>query len=208
MIASQSAGKETAVDESVARGRLHPAVGRENPERGEQRSHRHHDGGEEMHPARHQPPAEQQHAEKRGFEEERGEAFIGEQRREHVGGDVGEAAPVGAELERHDDAGHHAHAERDREQLGPEPRQPEPDRPLGEEIEALEHRDIGREPDGEGRQQDVPGDDPHPLQARQQNRIERHGHLATPDRHAGRSPPPPRFNAQRRLSPHDSGDVT
>jgi hypothetical protein len=44
-----------------------------------------------------------------------------------------------------------------------------------EEVEALEHRDVGREPDGEGRQQDVPGNDPHPLQARQQYWIECHG---------------------------------
>ena len=47
--------------------------------------------------------------------------------------------------------------------------------PAGEEIEALEHRDVGRKPDGEGRQQDVPRDHPAPLHARKQNRIERHG---------------------------------
>jgi hypothetical protein len=32
-------------------------------------------------------------------------------------GRVGEAAPIGTELERHDDAGDHAHPERDRETL-------------------------------------------------------------------------------------------
>ena len=75
---------------------------------------------DEMRPARHQLAPEQQHAEERRFEEERRQALVGQQRRDDVGGRVGEAAPVGAELERHDDAGHHAHAERDREDLDPE----------------------------------------------------------------------------------------
>ena len=44
----------------------------------------------------------------------------------------------------------------------------------GEEVQAFEHRDVGGEPDRERRQQDVPGDDPGELQARQEDRIEFH----------------------------------
>src|SRR6516225_9994773 len=64
-----------------------------------------------MRPGGHQTPSEQKHAEKRRFEEKGHQAFVGQKRRDHVGGGVGEAAPIGAELERHNDAGDHAHAE-------------------------------------------------------------------------------------------------
>ena len=112
--------EEAAVDDLVAGRRLHPAVGAriQNDENSVPTATI--SGRDEMRPARHQLAAEQQHAEKRRFEEEGGQAFIGQQRRDDIGGGVGEAAPVGAELERHDDAGHHAHAEGDGEDPGPE----------------------------------------------------------------------------------------
>ena len=54
---------------------------------------------------RHAPPAEQHHAEERGFEEERRQHFVREQRAEDVAGAYRQHRPVGAELEAHDDAG-------------------------------------------------------------------------------------------------------
>ncbi len=71
--------------------------------------------GEEMRPARHQLAAEEQHAEEGRLQEEGGEPLTGQKRRDDVRRRVGEAAPIGAELEGHDDAGDDAHAERDRE---------------------------------------------------------------------------------------------
>ena len=141
--------EEAAVDDLVAGGRLHPAVGREDPEGRQQRAERHHQRRDEMRPGRHQLAAEQQHAEEGRFEEEGGQPFIGEERRQHIGRRVGEAAPVGAELERHDDAGHDAHAEGDREYLDPECRDPEIDLPAGEEMQPFQHGDEGRQPDRE-----------------------------------------------------------
>ena len=166
--------KKAAVDDLVPNRRLHPTIGGEDPEGREQGSCRHHQCRHEMCPARHQPAPEQQHAEKGGFEKKGGEPFIGEQRRQHVGRRVGKAAPIRAELERHDDAGYDTHAERDREDAGPEGRQPEIDVAAGREIERLQQCDIACQPDRERRQQDVERDHPGELQARQEERIEDH----------------------------------
>jgi len=54
------------------------------------------------------------------------------------------------------------------------PRQLCPDSFAGEERQALQRGDVGCEPHGERRQQNVPGDHPDPLQARQEERVERH----------------------------------
>ena len=54
------------------------------------------------------PPSEQQHAEERSLEEGE-QPLICQERREHVRRGVGETAPIGAELKRHDDAGDDAH---------------------------------------------------------------------------------------------------
>ncbi len=155
--------EEPLVDNRVAGRRLHPAVGGQDPERRQQRAERDHHRRQEMRPARHQRAPEQQHAEERRLQEECHQAFIGQHRRNHVRRDVGEARPVGAELERHDDPGHHAHAERNREDPGPEPGDAEPDLLAGEEVQALQHGNEGCQSDGEGGQQDMPGDRPRPI---------------------------------------------
>ena len=93
--------------------------------------------GGEMRPARHQIAAEQQHAQKARFQGEGGQAFIGQQRRDDIGGGVGKAAPVGAELERHHHARDHAHAEGDGEDARPEAGDAETDVLAGDEIRCL-----------------------------------------------------------------------
>ena len=128
-----------------------------------------------MRPARHEFAPEQQHAEEGRFQEEGGQSFIGEQRRDHVARGVGEAAPVGAELERHDDARDHAHSERDRENLDPERRQPEVDLAAGREMRAFENGYEGRQPDRESGKQDMPTNDPAELDAGENDRIQMHG---------------------------------
>ena len=117
-----------------------------------------------MRPARHQGTAEQQHAEECRLQKEGHQVFVGQHGRDHVGGRVGEACPIGAELEWHDDAGDDAHGEGDREDADPEARDAQPDLVTLEEIQPLQNRDEGGEADGEGRQQDVPADHPGPLQ--------------------------------------------
>ena len=102
-----------------ARGRLHPGIGRENPERGNQRADGDHQGREEMQLVADALQPEQHYAEESRLEKECGEHFIGHQRADHGAGLVGEHRPVGAELIRHHDAGNDAHAEGDGENLQP-----------------------------------------------------------------------------------------
>jgi hypothetical protein len=97
-----------------------------------------------------------------------------EERAEHVAGAARELAPVGAELERHDDPGHHAHAERHGEDPGPEPGQTTVHGTPALQPDRLEHDDPRREPDGERREQDVERDAERELQSRQQHGIEVH----------------------------------
>ena len=81
-----------------------------------------HERGDEVHPRRHAVPAEDQHGQETGLEEEGKDALGGQGRAEDVADEAGVAGPVGAELELHHDAGGHAHREIDREQPRPEPR--------------------------------------------------------------------------------------
>jgi hypothetical protein len=65
-------------------------------------------------------------------------------------------------------------AERDREDPDPEIRDTRVDLTTGEEAHALCEGDVRSEADRESREQDVEGDDPHELQARQEKGIEMH----------------------------------
>ena len=165
---------ELAVDDGVADRRLHPAVCREDPERGKERAERDHYGSDKMRPGRHQGAAEQQHPEERCLEKESHQVLIGQKRADDVSCGIGQAAPVGAELERHHYSGHHPHAEGDREDPNPEIRDAQVHRACGSEMQSFEQGDVGCGADGEGRQQDVPPDDPSELDSRKKERIERH----------------------------------
>jgi hypothetical protein len=100
--------------------RLHPAIGRENPEGRDQGADRDHQGGAEVGAWTHALPAEQHDAEEARFEEERGHHFVHQQRSGDRSGETGKARPVGAELIAHHDAGDDAHTEGDCEDLRPE----------------------------------------------------------------------------------------
>lgn len=65
-------------------------------------------------------PAKQHYAEKSGFQKERGQHLVGQQRPGDAASKIGEKAPVGAELVSHDLPRHHAHAEVDSKNLRPE----------------------------------------------------------------------------------------
>ena len=166
--------KKASVGEHVALRRLHPAIERENPERREQRPQRDHQRGEEMRPWRNELAAKQEDAEKARLEKERDHAFVCEQRAEDIRAALGKPAPVGAELKRHHDARHDAHAERHGEDARPEHRQPQIDRIALDEVQPLEQHDEGGESDGERREQDVERDHERELHARQEDRIQFH----------------------------------
>src|SRR5262249_17265359 len=90
-------------------------------------------------------------------------------------GPLRQHAPVGAELERHDDAGHDPHAERHREHLEPEVEHPPIEGVTGGQPRALDGREPRRQPDRERREDDVKADDKRELEARQECWIELHG---------------------------------
>ncbi len=100
--------------------RLHPAIRRKNPEGRDQCADGDHQRSAEVRLRSNLVPAEQHDAEEAGFQEKRGHHLIGEQRAGDRAGETREAAPVGAELVAHYDAGYHAHAEGHREHLRPE----------------------------------------------------------------------------------------
>jgi hypothetical protein len=155
---------------------MHPAVGGQDPERRNEGADRHHAGSKQVHPMGHLVPAEQEHAEEGRFEEKGRHHLVGQQWPDEVGGCIGVVAPVGAELERHHDAGHDAHAEHDGENLDPELREAEVDRVFGLEVEAFQYRDIGGKANAEYREDGVERDHECELDARDQQWIEFHRH--------------------------------
>ena len=163
-----------AVAHLVTGRRLHPAVGGENPERrdrGAEGDDRRRERGE---PWRHPVPAEQQHAEEGRLEEERGQHLVADRRADDVAGDDREAAPVGAELVGQHDARHDAHAERHREDLGPEARELLVAVRAAAQPHRQQRRNVGREPDGEAREDDVKRDRERELKAGEEDGIEVH----------------------------------
>ena len=165
-------GLEAALDDGVAGRRVHPAVGREDPEGGEEGAQRHHAGGEEVRLLADSLPAEEHDPQEAGLEEEGGQHLVGHDRAHDGTHGVAHPAPVGAELVGHDDSGDDAHAEGDGEDRQPELVELAVDRVAGGEPEALQHGKVAGEPDGEGREQEVEGDDEGELEARQHDRIQ------------------------------------
>src|SRR4029077_3496204 len=83
-------------------------------------------------------------------------------------------APVGAELERHDDPADHPHAEGEGEELEPKIEDPPVELVACPQPRAFERGKPCREPDREGWKDDVETDDESELQPREQNRIKHH----------------------------------
>jgi hypothetical protein len=155
----------------VALRRLHPGIGRENPEGADQRAEGDDAGGEKVRHRPHPAQAEQHDAEEAGLQEKGGEHLVAHQRADDRAGAIGEAAPIGAELVRHDDAGDHAHGEDEAEGLQPELEQVEVDLLLGGQPQSLQHHQVAGESDGEGRQDDVKADGEGELQPSQEHGV-------------------------------------
>ncbi|MNN26478.1 hypothetical protein D3C81_1399830 [compost metagenome] len=149
--------QHATVDYLEALGRLHPAVGGEDPEGGDDGADGHHHRREEVQARSHAVPAEQHDAEEAGLEEEGGEHLVGQQRPGDRAGKVGEGAPVGAELVGHDQAGHHAHAKVDGEDLRPEVVEVAVDLLIRSQPQAFKHGQVTGKADGDGGEQDMEG---------------------------------------------------
>ena len=111
--------------------------------------------------------AEQQHAEEGGLDGEGREALVGEEPALDRPRSPSELGPVGAELELHDDAGHHPEPEGNGKDPQPEVEQFPVDRPRCGDVQRLEEREPCRQPDREGREDDVERDREGELHARQ-----------------------------------------
>ncbi len=170
----QVGGKVAAIDDLEADWRLHPAVDRQDPERRQHRAERHHHRRQHVGPLRHQLAPEQQYPQEARLQEEGRDHLVAHQGADHVGGGIGKPAPVGAELERHHNARHHAHAERHREDLGPERGQAAEHVVVGDPPAHLERRHEARQAHRERRQQDMQRHHPGKLHARQQQSVECH----------------------------------
>jgi hypothetical protein len=157
--------EKAAVDDLVARRGLHPRIRGKDPERRKQRPSGNGQRGDDMRPLRHQGAPEQEDAQKARFEKEGGQHLVGHQRPDDVGRRIREAAPIGAELERHDDPRDDAEPEGDRKDPQPERRDAEINPVAGAPIAPFEQSDVAGQPDRERRQQDVQRDDPEELQA-------------------------------------------
>ena len=146
--------------------RLHPAIGRYDPEGGNRGADGDGAGGNEVELATDLVPPEQHDAKEGGLKEEGCEDFIAEKRADHTACDFGEDAPVRTELVAHHHAGNDAHREGEREDFDPV------------HVEALErlmpclqpqtlaNGEKGREADRERWKHDVEGNDERELDAR------------------------------------------
>ena len=153
--------------DGVALRRLHPAVDAEDPEGGEQGAASHDGGGQHVQALAHPPAAEQHDAEEARLEEEGGQHLIADERPKHRAHLVREDGPVGAELIGHHHAGHDAHAEDHGEHRLPLLEQGKIDFVARPQPQAVEHREVAGEADGEGGENDVRRDGEGELHSRQ-----------------------------------------
>ena len=164
----------------VAGRRVHPAVRREYPEGRHERAEADHQGGKEVQAAADAVHAEQHDAEKSRLQEKRGHHLVAHQRPEHRPDLVGKYAPVGAELVAHDEAGHDAHAEGDGEDLDPEIEDALVEVVTRDQPETFEHGEVAREPNREGRKDDVGRDSECELETGEIDGADVHGALRLP----------------------------
>ena len=102
---------ELPVRDGVPGWSLHPAVGRQYPESGDERADCHQQSRQEMQPLTDALHTEKHHSEEAGFQKKSRQHLITQQWTEHRSGPVGKGPPVGSELVAHDDAGNDAHTE-------------------------------------------------------------------------------------------------
>ncbi len=116
-------------------------------------------------------PAEDEHGEEAGLEEEGEDALGGERRAEDVADEARVGRPVRAELELHDDAGGDADGEVEREDLGPELRRGLVEGLLRAQEPALEVDQHHTHADRQRREDVVEHDGQRELEAGQQDDV-------------------------------------
>jgi len=154
--------------------RLHPAVGRQDPEGADHRARRHHEAGQDVQARRDPVGAEQHDADEARLQKEGHQHLIGEERADHIAGALGKDAPVGADLVGEHDPGHHPHGEAEREQVNPEAHERPVDRTPSAQPQDAEDDDEAGYADAVGRPQDVIADRERELRAGDQQAVESH----------------------------------
>ena len=124
-----------------------------------------------MRPRREAFLAEQEKAQKGGFQKEGENAFHGEGLSDHAAGGAGKLRPVGAELEFHGNAGHHADQKIDGKYFRPEARRFVVALVVTDQGHRLEHDDQQGQPHGQLRKQIVIGDGESEVQTVEEQRV-------------------------------------
>src|SRR5580658_4222757 len=104
-------GDVGAVVDGIADRHLHPTVVDHDPECRERGAKRDHRGREQIEPWPDAGAAEHEDTEKTGLESEGGKCLIRDENPLNVSSSARQFAPVGTELKRHHDPGHHTEAE-------------------------------------------------------------------------------------------------
>ena len=159
---------KASVIDDIADWHLHPAIVDHDPKRRERGPSATMAVESKSEPRRDSLPPEQQDTEEARLEREGGESLVNEERSLDRSGEPRELAPIGAELEGHDDAGHHAEPEGDTENLEPEFK----DETIGWtsdlEVKSLQNYEPCSEADREGWEYNVERDGEGELKSRQQ----------------------------------------
>ena len=132
---------------------LHPAVGNEDPERGEIGAERHQHGHQQVLTAGELVPAEEEEPDQSRLEEEGHQPLHRQRGTEDVPHILGVVSPVGAELELQGDPRGHSHHEVDTKQLAPEAGNVLVDHLAGHHVGRLGDRQDPGQPQGEGHKQ-------------------------------------------------------
>jgi hypothetical protein len=155
-----------AIAQLIPLGGVHPAVQHDDPEGGHGGAEGDKEGGKGMDPWFHTGCAKQHDAKEGSLKEKGGEDFVSKQGACDVTDGFHEAGPIGAELERHGDAGHNAHGKGQGKDLDPEHVGIHPLGITGGVEAQLEEQKDPAKRDGNGGKQDVERDIRAKLNAR------------------------------------------
>jgi hypothetical protein len=156
------------LDDVRAGRRLLPRVGHDDPDRAEDAAEPDQQRGHEMGPGADPIPAENEHRQEPGLQEEREDPLGGQRRAEDVAHKPRVGGPVRSELELHDDAGRDAQREVEREDPRPEARGPVPHAVPRPQPQPLQQDHHEPQPDRQGRKQVVEHDRSGELETAQQ----------------------------------------
>ena len=167
------------LDDLVTRGRLHPRIGDENPQRRKHRAEPHEPAGNHVELGRHAFTAKEEHTQEARLQKEGEQCLGGKRRAEDVAHEARVIGPVGAEAKLHGDARRNADRKGEREDLDPE---------TGVSLvlgvtrlvgARLGERDEQAQTNGQRYEQEVEYDSQRELKARQKDHIAKQFHVSS-----------------------------